>query len=265
MRRDGQRLVMVQANTIEGVGANQKIAELRPWLETAQMDPAVRWKFTGADEQGQEAVQFFITAMAAALFLMGIILLWQFNSFYGVLVTLSAVLLSTAGVLLGVQVNLFNAFSYMSVIFFGTGVVALAGVVVGHNIVLVDTFYRLIRTGMPRQDAAIRAATQRFRPVMLTTVVTVVGPLPLMLQIHPNFRNGHLEYAAPGSDWWVQLSSAVVWGLSFATLLTLIVTPVMLAAPDVYAARIRAWSGAGKRRGPARSAGVSEIVSRAAE
>ncbi len=238
LRRDSQRLVVVQANTVEGVAANRKIAELRPWLESAPLDPSVTWKFTGADEEGQKAAAFFMIAMAISLFLMGVILLWQFNSFYGVAVTLSAVLLSTAGVLLGVQVNLFGAFEYLSVIFLGTGVVALAGVVVGHNIVLVDTFYRLLRDGMDRQDAAVRAATQRFRPVMLTTLVTVVGLLPLMLQIHPNFRTGHLEFKAPGSDWWVQLSAAVVWGLSFATLLTLLVTPVMLAAPAVYRRRL---------------------------
>jgi len=236
-RRDGQRLVIVQANTIEGVAANQKIAALRPWLEKAPIDPSVHWKFKGADEEGQKAQSFFLGAMAATLFMMFVILLWQFNSFYGVLVTLSAVILSTIGVLLGVQVNLLHTFDYISVIMLGTGVVALAGVVVGHNIVLVDTFYQLRRQGFAADEAAVRAAVQRFRPVILTTVVTIVGLLPLMFQIHPNFRNGHLEYKAPGSEWWVQLSAAVVWGLSFSTLLTLMLTPVLLAAPKSTARR----------------------------
>ncbi|WP_334164617.1 efflux RND transporter permease subunit, partial [Phenylobacterium sp.] len=109
-RRDGQRIVIVQANAAEGVAANQKIAELKPWLETAPLDPAVTWKFVGADEEGQEAAVFFMVAMAATLFMMFVILLWQFNSFYGVVVTLSAVILSTIGVLLGVQVNLLHTF-----------------------------------------------------------------------------------------------------------------------------------------------------------
>ncbi|MGE5501279.1 MAG: efflux RND transporter permease subunit, partial [Ignavibacteriales bacterium] len=236
-RRDGQRLVIVQANTIEGVAANQKIAQLRPWLEKAQIDPSVHWKFRGADEEGQKAQSFFVGAMAATLFMMFVILLWQFNSFYGVVVTLSAVILSTVGVLLGVQVNLLHTFDYISVIMLGTGVVALAGVVVGHNIVLVDTFYQLRRQGFEAEEAAVRAAVQRFRPVMLTTLVTIVGLLPLMFQLHPNFRNGHFEYKAPGSEWWVQLSGAVVWGLSFSTLLTLMLTPVLLAAPKSSARR----------------------------
>jgi multidrug efflux pump len=236
-RRDGQRLVIVQANTVEGVASNLKIDELRPWLEKAPIDPSVKWKFTGADEEGAEAAVFFITAMAASLFMMFVILLWQFNSFYGVVVTLSAVILSTVGVLLGVQVNLGNTFPYISVIMLGTGVVALFGVVVGHNIVLVDTYYHLRHEGYAADEAAIRAAAQRFRPVVLTTLVTVVGLLPLMFQIHPNFHTGHLEFKAPGSTWWVQLSASVVWGLSFATLLTLVLTPVMLAAPKVYSRR----------------------------
>ena len=236
-RRDGQRLVVIQANVPEGVAANQKIAELRPWLEKAPLDASVKWKFTGADEEGRAAVLFFITAIFAALFMMMIILLWQFNSFWGVAVTLFAVLLSTVGVLLGVVVNVANTFNYISVIMLGTGVVALAGVVVGHNIVLVDSFYQLRRAGYNAHEAAVRSAAQRFRPVMLTTLVTVVGLLPLMFQFHPNFHNLVLEYQAPGSGQWVQLSAAVVWGLSFATLLTLILTPVMLAMPKVLSER----------------------------
>jgi multidrug efflux pump len=147
-RREGQRLVILQANTPPGIAANQKIAELKPWLTKANLDPNVRWKFIGADEEGAAAAKFFVIAMAVSLFLMFVILLWQFNSFYGVVVTLSAVVLSTIGVLLGIQVNLLHTFDYISVIMLGTGVVALAGVVVGHNIVLVDTFYQLRRRGV---------------------------------------------------------------------------------------------------------------------
>lgn len=268
-RRAGQRLVVVQANTVPGVAGNLKIAELRPWLEKAPIDPAVTWKFVGADEEGAEAAQFFIAAMAASLFMMFVILLWQFNSFYGVLVTLSAVILSTAGVLLGVQINLAHTFDYVSVIMMGTGVVALFGVVVGHNIVLVDTYYQLRRGGYMADEAAVRAATQRFRPVLLTTLVTVAGLLPLMFQVHPNFHNGHIEYKSPGSEWWVQLSASVVWGLSFATLLTLVLTPVMLAAPKVYSARF-AWIrnrlfGAKQPHRPAQTDRSAEDIPRAAE
>ncbi|CAN7241619.1 efflux RND transporter permease subunit [Phenylobacterium sp. LjRoot225] len=263
-RRDSARVVILQANAAPGVAANQKIAELKPWMQKAGIDPSVRVHFRGADEEGQKAMGFFAIAMLVSLFLMGLILLWQFNSFYGVLVTLSAVLLSTVGVLLGVQVNLAHTFDYVSVLFLGTGVVALAGVVVGHNIVLVDTFYQLRRQGHAADEAAVRAAAQRFRPVMLTTLVTIAGLLPLMFQIHPNFRGGHFEYKAPGSEWWVQLSGAVVWGLSFSTVLTLVLTPVMLAAPKVVAERTGAlWRKLRRRPAPVET--VAQDLPRAAE
>jgi multidrug efflux pump len=243
-------LVIVQAN-VKGIAPNQKIAQLRPWLQHAGIDSSVRWKFRGADEENQNAGIFFLIAMAVTLFLMATILLWQFNSFYGVFVTLSAVVLSTVGVLLGVDLNIAHTFDYISTIMMGTGIVALAGVVVGHNIVLVDTFYQLRRGGYGAQDAAVRAATQRFRPVMLTTVVTVIGLLPLMFQFHPDFRAGGFDYKAPGSEWWVQLSATVVFGLSFSTLLTLFLTPAALAAPATLSHRIqRLLERLGLRRRP---------------
>ena len=85
-RREGQRMVLIQANTIKGVAANLKIADLKKWVTKANLDPEVHVKYTGADEEGQNAAVFFVTAMAVSLFLMFVILLWQFNSFYGVVV-----------------------------------------------------------------------------------------------------------------------------------------------------------------------------------
>jgi multidrug efflux pump len=254
-RRNSQRLVLLQANAAKGQAANLITGEMKTWMAKAPIASDVRWKFGGNDEDTADASKFFVGAICATLFMMGVILLWQFNSFYGVLVTLSAVVLSTVGVMLGIQVNLFGTFNYVSWIMAGTGVVALFGVVVGHNIVLVDTFYQLHRSGYPADEAAVRAAVQRFRPVVLTTVVTVIGLLPLMFQIDPAFRTGHMEYKAPGSEWWVQMAGSVVWGLSFATLLTLFLTPSALAAPQVLKPRFARlwWWGRGLfgARGPA--------------
>jgi multidrug efflux pump len=236
-RRDGQRVVVIQANAKPGVAANQVIARMKPALQKAGISDAVRWKFRGADEDTQKAGMFFITALGVSLFMMGMILLWQFNSFWGVFCTLFAVVLSTIGVLLGIQINLLGTFDYISIIMCGTGVVALAGVIVGHNIVLVDTFYQLKRAGSPGDRAALRAAAMRFRPVLLTTLTAVVGLLPLMFQIEPNFRTGAIEFRPPGSEWWVQMAGAIVWGLSLSTFLTLLVTPTMLALPSVLRER----------------------------
>jgi multidrug efflux pump len=232
-RRDGKRVVILQANARPGLAANQVIAKLKPALDRIGISPSVAWKFRGGDEETANAGKFFLTAMGVSLFMMAMILLWQFNSFWGVACTLFAVVLSTIGVLLGIQMNVLDTFPYISIIMAGTGVVALAGVIVGHNIVLVDTFFQVYRGGEANsRDAALRAAVLRFRPVLLTTLTAVVGLLPLMFQIDPNFRTGHIEYKAPGSEWWVQMAGAIVWGLSFATGLTLVVTPVMLGAYD---------------------------------
>ena len=236
-RRNSQRLVLLQANASKGHAANLISGDLKTWMKTAQIPSNVQWKFAGNDEDSADAGKFFVGAISATLFLMGVILLWQFNSFYGVVVTLSAVLLSTVGVLLGMLINVGHTFDYISIIMAGTGVVALMGVVVGHNIVLVDTFYQLKRAGYSDAEAAVRSAVQRFRPVVLTTVVTVIGLLPLMFQLDPAFRTGHVEYKAPGSEWWVQMAGTVVWGLSFSTLLTLFLTPSALASPAVLQRR----------------------------
>jgi multidrug efflux pump len=237
-RRDSQRLALILANAKPGVAANLVIDELKPWLTKLPMDSTVHWKFRGGDEDTQDAGKFFLTAMAVSLFLMGMILLWQFNSLWGVFATLFAVILSTIGVVLGIQVNLLGTFDYISVIMCGTGVVALAGVIVGHNIVLVDTYYQLRRNQhLDRMTAALKAAVQRFRPVLLTTLTAVIGLLPLMFQVEPSFRTGQIEYKPPGSEWWVQMAGAIVWGLSFSTMLTLLLTPVMLAMPGVLMER----------------------------
>lgn len=227
-RRDGKRMIMVRANATEqGTGA-AKVAEVKAWLETVEIDPAVTIQFEGADEDAAEATAFFQMAALAALFLMGIILLWEFNNFYHVVLTLSAVILSTAGVLIGIQLIL----PYISTLMIGTGVVALAGIVVNNNIVLIDTYQRLKRDGRTGEMAAIAAAAQRIRPILLTTLTTICGLLPMVFMMNVNFRQGAISFGGVTAEWWVPLATAVVFGLGFSTMLTLIVTPVWLAAPE---------------------------------
>ena len=226
-RRDGKRVIMVRANAIEqGTGA-AKVAELKTLIDAAGLDPAVDIQFEGADEDAAEASAFFGFAAFAALFLMGIILLWEFNNFYHVLLTLSAVILSTAGVLIGIQLVL----PYISILMIGTGIVALAGIVVNNNIVLIDTFQRLKADGRSSEAAAVAAAAQRIRPILLTTLTTICGLLPMVFMMNVNFREGAISFGGVTAEWWVPLATAVVFGLGFSTLLTLIVTPVWLAAP----------------------------------
>ena len=227
-RRSGKRMFMVRANArIQGEGAKQ-IEEVQAWLDEADIDPRVEVKFVGSDEEAAEATQFFTTAAMVALILMGVILLWEFNNFYHVILTLSAVILSTAGVLIGIQIYL----SYISILMIGIGIVALAGIVVNNNIVMIDTFQRLRRDNRSAEEAAIAAAAQRIRPILLTTLTTVCGLMPMMFKMNVNFRDGIISIGGLVTEWWVHLATAVIFGLGFSTLMALIVTPVWLAAPE---------------------------------
>lgn len=239
LRKDGLRIITLRANAVEQGTGPIKVAEVKDWIASADLDPGVVVSFEGADEDAAEAGAFFSTAALAALFLMAVILLWEFNNFYHVALTLTAVILSTTGVIIGIQVFL----SYISILMLGTGVVALAGIVVNNNIVLIDTFQRLREDGRTAEEAAIMAAAQRIRPILLTTATTICGLLPMMFQLNVDFGAGSISIGGGASEWWVQLSTAVVFGLAFSTFMTLLATPVWLAAPEKLAAARDKLSG----------------------
>lgn len=250
MRRNQAAVYEVKANTADGYAPNVQVEELRQWLnEEAALPKDVDWKFLGQQEENAEAAAFGMAALAAILFMMSVILLLQFNSFYHVFLTLSAVILSVFGVLLGLIF-----YPYVSMVLTMTGVIALMGIVVNNNIVLIDTYQRLLEQGLDPVNAAIRTAAQRLRPVVLTTVTTVVGLMPLVIGFDANVVTGEFDIRGSGtSDIWKPLSYALVCGLSFATALTLLLTPALLAAPYVWKNRIKAWRGRGR---PSPAAGL---------
>ena len=233
-RRNGSRIIEIFANgntQQEGVivSQDQAITKMKEWLETGALGDRVEWKMRGAEESTADAAAFFQAAMAASLFMIAMILLLEFNSFYHSALTLTAVIFAVFGSLFCIAVS----GQYISVIMTGIGIVALAGIVVNNNIVLIDTYQSLRRKGIPVEEAVIRTAAQRARPVLLTTVTTILGLLPMVFELNVNFPAGSIGFGSSTSDWWVLLSSAVVYGLAFSTILTLLLTPVMLAAPTV--------------------------------
>jgi multidrug efflux pump len=229
-RFDGVPSVFVKGNAAPGFFASDKIKELGVWIDQQKWPDGITFKFRGNDEDQKESSVFLGKALLASVFMMFMILIVQYNSFYHVMITLSTVVMSTVGVLLGMLVT----GQYFSVIMTGTGIMALGGVVVSHSIVLIDTFHRLRDAGQNGVEAAIRTCSQRMRPVLLTSVTAMLGLLPLVFELNVNFFTRHIAVGSMTSAWWVHLSTAMVFGLMLATVLTLIMTPVLLAAPTVF-------------------------------
>ena len=234
-RRDGLYAMDVKANLAEGAmfegrpaTADDAVKTVQAWIDTQEWPENVFLRFRGADEEQQESGEFLGKAAIAALFMMFIILLTQFNSFYQTVLTLSTVVLAISGVLLGMAIT----GQKFSIIMTGTGIVALAGIVVNNAIVLIDTFNRMRDEGVKdTRQAALKTSAQRLRPILLTTVTTILGLVPMALQINMNFFTQTISVGGITSIWWVQLSTAIISGLAFSTVLTLVLIPSMLALP----------------------------------
>ena len=226
-RVDGRRVVTVMADMAPGQLLNDHLPRLMARLPELNLSKNVSIKIRGDNEEQMESQQFLINAFMIALFVMAIILVSQFNSFYQAFLILSAVVFSTVGVFLG----LILVQKPFGVVMSGIGVISLAGIVVNNNIVLIDTYNVLRRQGMAATEAILRTGAQRLRPVLLTTVTTILGLMPMVLELNINLFTRVIESGAPSSQWWSQLSIAVAGGLAFATVLTLVLTPCMLALP----------------------------------
>src|SRR4030095_13033470 len=191
----------------------------------------------GEDEEREKAGAFLMKAFGTAIFLIFAILLAQFNKLTSVFIVLTAVVMSNFGVLLGLLV-MGQAFG---VVMTGIGVIANAGVIVNNNIVLIDTYDRLRREGVAAYDALIETSRERARPVVLTAVTAILGVLPIAFGMNVEFLTREITVGAPATQWWIHLSTAIVFGLGFATLLTLIVTPAALMSMATLAESRARW------------------------
>jgi multidrug efflux pump len=223
-RSDGQRVMTVEADVEEGLLADFKVNQIRQWLAQQQFDSRIEFTFKGEDKEQREAEAFLLKAFGVALFVMAIILVTQFNSFYQALLILSAVFFSTIGVLLGLLIT----GQPFGIVMSGVGVITLAGIVVNNNIVLIDTYNRQRKSGREAIEAVLRTGALRLRPVLLTTVTTILGLLPMVLGVNIDFIGREITIGGPSTQWWTQLATAVAGGLAFATVLTLIMTPCLL-------------------------------------
>ncbi|CAE7162030.1 MAG: efflux RND transporter permease subunit [Gammaproteobacteria bacterium] len=229
-RVDGNRVVYVRANPAPGVLADNKLREIEAYMEANPPSNGVFYQFRGANEEQEESAAFLVQAFSLSMALMAILLVTQFNSYYQALLILSSVIMSTVGVLLG----LLTTGQPFSVMLTGIGIVALAGIIVNNNIVLIDTF-NVLRDQHPEwslREVIVHTGVQRLRPVFLTTFTTGFGLLPLAMGISFDLLGAEIEIGGPIASQWAGLASTIVFGLSFATILTLIVTPAMLALPS---------------------------------
>jgi multidrug efflux pump len=218
--------------------------EILAELAATDLGPGVTFKMKGEDEEREKAGAFLMKAFGTAIFLIFAILLAQFNRLTSVMLVLSAVVLSTIGVLIGLLVM----GQPFGVVMTGIGVIANAGVIVNNNIVLIDTYDRLRRDGMAAYEAILETCRERARPVVLTAVTAILGVLPIAFGVNLDFILREVTVGAPATQWWISLSTAIVFGLGFATVLTLVVTPaaLMLIANGAEwriarMAKLRAW------------------------
>ncbi len=222
---DSRRILQVNANMAEGSLLSLELPKLKAALPELGIDPRVEIDIKGENTEQADSEAFLEKAFVIALFVMAIILVTQFNSFYQSLLILSAVLFSTVGVFLGLL--LFQ--KPFGIVMSGIGVISLAGIIVNNNIVLIDTYNVLKAKGIDGYEAILRTGAQRLRPVLLTTVTTIIGLAPMVLEMNIDLIGRNIEFGGPSTQWWSQLATAVAGGLAFATLLTLVITPCLLA------------------------------------
>ncbi len=232
-RIDQERVITISADVAAGELANDKTVALQAAIETLDLPSGVRVEFGGEAEDQAESMTFLIGAFLSAIGLMFVILLTQFNSFWQAGIVMSAIVFSVAGVLLGLMIT----GRPFGVVMGGIGVIALAGIVVNNNIVLIDTFNELKAQGFSSLEAALRTGAQRLRPVVLTSATTALGLMPMVIGLNINFFTREIVYGAPSTQWWTELSSAIAGGLVFATILTLLLTPAMLMLGERRAKR----------------------------
>ncbi len=224
MRTDMRRTMLVQADLDKGVQIDPVLAQVTASLPSLNLDPSVEIRFKGGAKTQQETASFLVKAFLIGLGLIALILVAEFNSLFQPLLVLTAVVFSTGGVLIGLLVT-GKPFSLINC---GIGTIALAGIIVNNNIVLIDTYNKLVEAGMHAREAVLRTCAQRMRPVLLTKIVMILGLFPMALGMNIDFLQRKITFGSPTSQWWAEMATVIIGGLTFASVLTLILTPSIL-------------------------------------
>ena len=234
-RIDQNRVVTVTGGAAPGFNGPEVLNRVQDVLsEYRQSLPqGYAMEYTGGNEEQQEAFGFLTTALAIGASLILLILIVEFNSISAPFIIMAAVGLSLIGVILGLTLTRtpFNLFTFI-------GIIALAGIVVNNNIVLVDYIMQLRGRGQDKQEAIIEGGATRLRPVLLTALTTILGLVPLTFGINVDFVGLLTDFApnfqlgSENTQFWGPMGTAIISGLTFATFLTLVIVPVMYSAFD---------------------------------
>ncbi|MEW6238890.1 MAG: efflux RND transporter permease subunit [Candidatus Omnitrophota bacterium] len=233
VRSDQKRVITIDGD-VEGRLGNDVLADVQKTLAGIELPRGYKINYRGESEDQEEAKSFLSEAFISALMLIALILVTEFNSIFKPLIILSSVILSTIGVFIG----LLATHMPFGIIMTGIGVISLAGVVVNNAIVLLDYIGQLRERGVEPRESLIQAGIIRFRPVILTAVTTILGLIPMALGISYDFRNMEWQIGSESAQWWGPMAVAVIFGLAFATILTLVVVPAMVSLGDKTAAAI---------------------------
>lgn len=229
LHKDARRTITLYSNVLKGYNANEILAEIQKALPAFDLPEGYHVAFTGEQEDQAESGAFIMKALVIALGLIFIILVAQFNSIGKASIIMTQIVFSLIGIFWGITIFDID----FSIIMSGLGVVAVGGVVATNGIILIDYLNEMMETESNGMDAVVKAASIRLVPVLLTAMSTILGLLPLACGININFvtliteLNPHIYLGGPDSAFWKPLAWALIFGLGFATFLTLAVEPTM--------------------------------------
>ena len=240
-RIDESRVVTVSGDAAPGHNGPEVLNRVQDELSEyrEQLPPGYTMEYTGGNEEQQESFGFLGTALAIGASLILLIMIIEFNSISAPFIIMAAVGLSLIGVFLGLILTRtpFNLFTFI-------GIIALAGIVVNNNIVLVDYIMQLRGRGADKQSAIIEGGATRLRPVLLTALTTILGLVPLTFGINIDFVGLLADFApnfqlgSENTQFWGPMGTAIISGLTFATFLTLVIVPAMYSAFDSVSLRV---------------------------
>ena len=242
-RKQEKRIIILSSNVLGDSNPNEVVSNIQNEINQFKAPDGVQIKMAGEQEEQMETAAFLGTALMVALGLILIILVTQFNSVSKPLIILSEIVFSIIGVLLGITIFGME----MSIVMSGIGIVALAGIVVRNGILLVEFTDLMIEQGMPVREAVIEAGRTRMTPVLLTATATMLGLVPLAIGFNIDFARlltefePHIYFGGDNVAFWGPLSWTMIFGLGFATFLTLILVPCMYLLADVNSRKVKGW------------------------